>query len=184
MPDRGQPSFGEDGARGQGGRLARWPQANHVRGRTVVRFHGGVMANTREHRYAVSLIWNGNLGTGTSGYRDYSRDYEIGADGKAAIHGSADPAFRSGTTSRASLSADSGRHHLVIPGDIISYRPGDFIGIRSLSVLQKMMQIAEPESTPLMRVRSPSASPSGRSGQAGIASPTRRSACPVRRRSR
>jgi len=51
------------------------------------------MANTREHRYAVSLIWNGNLGTGTSGYRDYSRDYEIGADGKAAIHGSADPAF-------------------------------------------------------------------------------------------
>ena len=37
------------------------------------------MANTREHRYAVSLIWNGNLGTGTSGYRDYSRDYEIGA---------------------------------------------------------------------------------------------------------
>ena len=73
------------------------------------------MANTREHRYAVSLIWNGNLGTGTSGYRDYSRDYEIGADGKAAIHGSADPAFRSGTTSRASLSADSGRHHLVSP---------------------------------------------------------------------
>ena len=52
------------------------------------------MANTREHRYAVSLIWNGNLGTGTSGYRDYSRDYEIGADGKAAIHGSANPAFR------------------------------------------------------------------------------------------
>ena len=43
------------------------------------------MANTREHRYAVSLIWNGNLGTGTSGYRDYSRDYEIGAEGKAAI---------------------------------------------------------------------------------------------------
>ena len=52
------------------------------------------MANTREHRYAVSLIWNGNLGTGTSGYRDYSRDYEVGADSKAAIHGSADPAFR------------------------------------------------------------------------------------------
>ena len=52
------------------------------------------MANTREHRYAVSLTWSGNLGSGTSGYRDYSRDYEIGADGKAAIHGSADPAFR------------------------------------------------------------------------------------------
>ena len=24
------------------------------------------MATTREHRYAVSLTWNGNLGTGTS----------------------------------------------------------------------------------------------------------------------
>jgi transposase len=28
-------------------------------------------------------------------------------------------------------SAEPGRHHLVIPGDIISYRPGDFVGIRS-----------------------------------------------------
>jgi organic hydroperoxide reductase OsmC/OhrA len=52
------------------------------------------MANAREHRYAVSLIWNGNLGSGTSGYPDYSRNYEIGADGKPVIHGSADPAFR------------------------------------------------------------------------------------------
>ena len=52
------------------------------------------MANTREHRYAVSLIWNGNLGTGTSSYRDYSRNYEIVSDGKPAIQGSADPAFR------------------------------------------------------------------------------------------
>jgi organic hydroperoxide reductase OsmC/OhrA len=52
------------------------------------------MANTREHRYAVSLTWNGNLGSGTSGYRDYSRNYEIGADGKPVIRGSADPTFR------------------------------------------------------------------------------------------
>ena len=37
------------------------------------------MANTREHRYPVSVTWKGNLGSGTSGYRDYSRDYEIGA---------------------------------------------------------------------------------------------------------
>ena len=42
------------------------------------------MANTREHRYAVALTWTGNLGTGTSGYRDYSRDYEIAGDGKRA----------------------------------------------------------------------------------------------------
>ena len=52
------------------------------------------MTNTREHRYLVSVTWNGNLSSGTSGYRDYSRNYEIGGDGKAGIHGSADPAFR------------------------------------------------------------------------------------------
>ena len=53
-----------------------------------------VMANSREHRYAVSLTWAGNLGSGTSGYRDYSRNYKIASDGKPAIPGSADPAFR------------------------------------------------------------------------------------------
>ena len=52
------------------------------------------MANTREHRYSVSVTWSGNLGSGTSGYRDYSRNYEIGLDGKPDIQGSADPAFR------------------------------------------------------------------------------------------
>ena len=41
------------------------------------------MANTREHRYSVSVTWNGNLGSGTSGYRDYSRNYEIGAGWQA-----------------------------------------------------------------------------------------------------
>ena len=56
------------------------------------------MANTREHQYTVSLTWNGNLGTGTSGYRDYSRNYEIGSDGKPDIQGSADPAFRGDRT--------------------------------------------------------------------------------------
>ena len=34
------------------------------------------------------------LGLGISGYRDYSRDYEIGTEGKPVIHGSADLAFR------------------------------------------------------------------------------------------
>ena len=52
------------------------------------------MANTREHRYIVAVTWTGDLGTGTAGYRDYSRDYEISADGKPVILGSADPAFR------------------------------------------------------------------------------------------
>jgi organic hydroperoxide reductase OsmC/OhrA len=61
-------------------------------------FTEAVMANTRGHRYQVSLTWSGNLGSGTAGYRDYSRDYEIGAEGKPAIHGSADPAFRGDRT--------------------------------------------------------------------------------------
>jgi len=48
----------------------------------------------REHRYAVRVDWTGNLGTGTSGYRAYSRDHRIGAGTKPAIPGSSDPAFR------------------------------------------------------------------------------------------
>ena len=52
------------------------------------------MTNTREHRYLVSVTWNGNLSSGTSGYRDYSRNYDISAEGKPVINGSADPAFR------------------------------------------------------------------------------------------
>jgi organic hydroperoxide reductase OsmC/OhrA len=43
----------------------------------------------------VKIAWTGNCGTGTSGYRAYSRDYEISAEGKtAALAGSSDPAFR------------------------------------------------------------------------------------------
>jgi hypothetical protein len=56
------------------------------------------MAHTHEHRYSVSVTWSGNLGSGTSGYRDYSRNYEIGAEGKPVIPGSADPAFRGDRT--------------------------------------------------------------------------------------
>jgi organic hydroperoxide reductase OsmC/OhrA len=46
------------------------------------------------HTYAVAVNWTGNRGTGTSGYRDYDRDHEIGAAGKPTIPGSSDPAFR------------------------------------------------------------------------------------------
>lgn len=52
----------------------------------------------REHRYALQLEWTGNLGTGTSGYRTYSRAHEIGAAGKPTILGSADPVFRGEAT--------------------------------------------------------------------------------------
>ena len=48
----------------------------------------------RDHRYAVRMVWQGDLGTGTSGYRDYSRVNEVTAEGKAhAIAGSSDRTF-------------------------------------------------------------------------------------------
>ena len=48
-----------------------------------------------EHNYQISLQWTGNVGSGTSHYRAYSRNHEIGAAGKAAsIPGSSDPHFR------------------------------------------------------------------------------------------
>jgi organic hydroperoxide reductase OsmC/OhrA len=46
------------------------------------------------HRYDARTSWTGNRGAGTSGYRAYSRDHEIAADGKPPIAGSSDRAFR------------------------------------------------------------------------------------------
>ena len=48
----------------------------------------------KEHLYTLKVKWTGNLGTGTSGYRNYSRNHEIQAPGKPVISGSSDPAFR------------------------------------------------------------------------------------------
>ena len=49
----------------------------------------------KTHRYNVVVTWTGNTGSGTSGYRDYSRDYEVAAEGmKPTIPGSSEPAFR------------------------------------------------------------------------------------------
>jgi organic hydroperoxide reductase OsmC/OhrA len=47
-----------------------------------------------EHKYPVSVQWTGNHGSGTSGYRAYSRDHIIAAGNKPDIPGSSDPAFR------------------------------------------------------------------------------------------
>ncbi|WP_043717623.1 OsmC family protein [Kutzneria sp. 744] len=44
----------------------------------------------REHGYEVEVSWSG----ATTGYRDYSRAHEVGAEGKPGIPGSSDPAFR------------------------------------------------------------------------------------------
>jgi organic hydroperoxide reductase OsmC/OhrA len=48
----------------------------------------------RQHTYKTLLVWEGNLGTGTSTYQGYSRRWKIKVDGKADLPGSADPGFR------------------------------------------------------------------------------------------
>lgn len=49
----------------------------------------------REHRYRITTTWTGNLGTGTSDYRAYSRNHEIMIAGKSAsLAGSSDALFR------------------------------------------------------------------------------------------
>lgn len=45
------------------------------------------------HEYHVTITWTGNLGTGTSGYKHYSRDFALEADGKAAVAGTSDLTF-------------------------------------------------------------------------------------------
>lgn len=49
------------------------------------------------HQYAVQITWTGNTGSGTSGYRDFTRDHDITSPdipGKPAIRATADPSFR------------------------------------------------------------------------------------------
>jgi organic hydroperoxide reductase OsmC/OhrA len=52
----------------------------------------------RTHHYAVQVAWTGNIGSGTSGYADYGRGYDILAPEKATISGSSDPVFRGDKT--------------------------------------------------------------------------------------
>lgn len=49
---------------------------------------------SKQHHYAMSLVWTGNDGSGTQSYRSYRRDHEITAAGKPSIPGSSDPSFR------------------------------------------------------------------------------------------
>ena len=47
------------------------------------------------HSYKLRTEWTGNLGTGTSGYREYARNHDLYSPGKTArIQGSSDPRFR------------------------------------------------------------------------------------------
>ncbi|NJP42190.1 OsmC family protein [Actinacidiphila epipremni] len=52
------------------------------------------MASAHVHTYRTDLVWTGNLGSGTSGYRAYERAHEVSAAGVPLLLGSADPAFR------------------------------------------------------------------------------------------
>jgi organic hydroperoxide reductase OsmC/OhrA len=48
----------------------------------------------RTHDYKARLIWDGNLGTGTTTYTGYGRKYRLQIEGKPELVGSADPMFR------------------------------------------------------------------------------------------
>lgn len=52
----------------------------------------------KQHSYKTTIQWTGNKGQGTTGYRDYERDYTISSEGKPIISGSSDPAFRGDKT--------------------------------------------------------------------------------------
>lgn len=47
-----------------------------------------------DHHYELALTWQGNRGTGTSGYREYGRQVLLESAGKPAIDASADKPFR------------------------------------------------------------------------------------------
>lgn len=51
-------------------------------------------SSMKKHHYRLQLRWTGNTGSGTSSYTAYERDYDIIAEGKPVLPGSADPAFR------------------------------------------------------------------------------------------
>jgi organic hydroperoxide reductase OsmC/OhrA len=51
-------------------------------------------AKTHEHAYRTNLTWTGAARGPTSSYAGYSREYRVEFDGKPALRGSADPAFR------------------------------------------------------------------------------------------
>jgi organic hydroperoxide reductase OsmC/OhrA len=52
----------------------------------------------KTHNYAISTVWTGNTGDGTSTHEGYARDHIVQAEGKPSIKGSSDPAFRGDAT--------------------------------------------------------------------------------------
>ncbi|HUR79665.1 MAG TPA: OsmC family protein [Thermoanaerobaculia bacterium] len=47
-----------------------------------------------DHHYRTHLVWDGNLGDGTSTYAGYGRQHRILIDGKPELQATADAAFR------------------------------------------------------------------------------------------
>ena len=54
----------------------------------------------RTHRYSTEVVWTGNRGAGTRGYRGYDRSYSTTGPGRPAIPGSADPGVAPGDPGR------------------------------------------------------------------------------------
>ena len=52
------------------------------------------MPRLRDHQYKTTVTWTGNQGTGTSGYKAYTRQYLVQTEGKPDLLGSSDPFFR------------------------------------------------------------------------------------------
>lgn len=50
------------------------------------------------HTYAITTVWTGNRGEGTSHYRAYGRDHDLMAAGRPVLSASADPTFRGDPT--------------------------------------------------------------------------------------
>ncbi len=48
---------------------------------------------TMTNKFPARLIWTGNSGTGTSGYNDYERTWDMALPGKQVVHCSNDPAL-------------------------------------------------------------------------------------------
>ena len=46
---------------------------------------------SKQHTYRATVEWAGNLGSGTSSYTAYSRDYTVQIAGKPDLLGSSDP---------------------------------------------------------------------------------------------
>ena len=74
-----------------------WAGDGAPSGLNVCKLKDYAMAHS-EHRYNVEVQWTGNQGTGTSGYREYSRDHVARAGAKPEIAGSSDAAFRGDPT--------------------------------------------------------------------------------------